>query len=105
MAKLATQIDRQLTELRDGKPSFGLPKSRAGARTVSFPRIILAELREHLASHVGKDDDSLVFTSPTGAPMRRGNFYRRFWLKAVEKENLQGYALPRPPPRGQHPHG
>ena len=29
-------------------------------------------------------DESLVFTSPTGAPLRHGNFRRRVWLAAVK---------------------
>jgi integrase len=90
LTNLTIRVERQLTETRSGGLAFGPPKSKAGRRTVSFPGIIVPELREHLAAYVGQDDDALIFTSPTGTPMRHSNFYRRFWLKALAKEGLKG---------------
>jgi integrase len=87
---LTIRVERQLTETHSGGLAFGPPKSNAGKRKVSFPRIITPELDEHLATYTGQGDDALVFTSPAGTPMRHSNFYRRFWLPAVRKEGLQG---------------
>jgi len=41
-------------------------------------------LNWHLARFTAPDDDALVFTSPAGRPLRRGNFRRRVWVKAAE---------------------
>ena len=59
------------------------PKSEAGLRTVAFPAQISPALADHLAKFVADSKDAYVFTSPTGAILRRGNF-RRVWLKALE---------------------
>jgi hypothetical protein len=75
----------QLTEQLGGGYAFGPPKSKAGKRVVPFPAMLKTELRWHLKCFVTEDDDALVFTSPTGAPMRHSNFYRRAWLPAVRK--------------------
>jgi integrase len=52
-------------------------------RVVPFPDVITADLRWHVACFA-QDGDGLVFTSPTGAPLRHSNFYRRVWIKARE---------------------
>jgi integrase len=46
--------------------------------------VITADLRWHLACFAQDGDDGLVFTSPTGMPLRHSNFYRRVWIKARE---------------------
>ncbi len=35
-------------------------------------------------------DDALVFTSPTGSPLRHSNFRRRIWLPALGRSGLAG---------------
>ena len=90
LVNLTIRIERQLTTTREGERTFGPPKSKAGVRTVSFPRVILPELRDHLTAFVGEDDNALVFTSPTDQPVQHSNFYHRFWIKAVEKEGPPG---------------
>jgi integrase len=82
------RVARQLDELRGGGFAFGPPKSDAGLRVVPFPDVITADLRWHLACFAQDGDDGLVFTSPTGAPMRHSNFYRRVWVKARELVGL-----------------
>jgi integrase len=67
---------------------FGAPKSEAAQRLVPVPDVISPDLRWHLACFVKPEDDALVFTSPTGAPLRHGNFRRRDWLKTLEKCGL-----------------
>ncbi len=46
LANLTLSIAHQLTGTDDGKPTFSAPKSNAGIRMVSFPRVIVPELRE-----------------------------------------------------------
>jgi len=69
---LTIRVERQLIETREGKPTFGAPKSKAGVRTVSFPRLVLIELRDHLDANVGEDDGALVFASPASTSMTCG---------------------------------
>ena len=45
-------------------------------------------IRTHLDTFTGQDDDSAVFTSPTGLPLRHGNFRRRVWLPALKAAGL-----------------
>lgn len=82
------RVTRQINYPRGGGHSFGPPKSRAGRRVVSFPDLIVPDLRKHLDG-LGPAA-SLVFTSPDGAPMRHSNFYRRVWLPALAAVGLPG---------------
>ena len=42
-----------------------------------FSDLIKAELTAHLERLDPADDETLVFTSPMGTPLRHSNFYRR----------------------------
>jgi integrase len=84
------RVEHSLTELPGGGYQFGPPKSEAGQRVVTLPDVIVPELRWHLSCFTAKEDDALVFTSPTGSPLRHGNFRRRVWLKALEAVGLTG---------------
>jgi integrase len=64
------RIFRQLAESPGGGFAFGPPKSQAGQRTVVFSDLIVPDLAWHLARFTGADDDSLLFTSPTGSRKR-----------------------------------
>lgn len=81
-------MERSLTELPGGGYFFGPPKSDAGNRRVVFPAHIAAHLKSHLAGFVAPEADALVFTSPTGAPLRHSNFRRRAWLPALTVAGL-----------------
>lgn len=82
------RVEHSLTELPGGGYAFGPPKSDAGQRVVPIPDVIVPELRWHLSCFAGQGDDGLVFTSPTGTPLRHGNFRRRDWLRAIETVGL-----------------
>lgn len=81
-------ILRSLTELSGGGHLFGPTKSEAGQRTVAIPRIIKDDLSWHLAHFSESGLDNLIFTGPTGLPLRSGNFRRRIWLRACEAASL-----------------
>jgi integrase len=55
---------------------------------VVFPGHIGADLKTHLADFVAPEADALVFTSPTGTPLRHNNFRRRVWLPALAEAGL-----------------
>jgi integrase len=55
---------------------------------VVIPGFLREQLAEQLATHVGIAEDALVFSSPSGEPLRRGNFSRRVWRRALETASL-----------------
>ncbi len=63
---------------------LGPPKSKAGRRIVGIPRVILPQLRHHLAVFAKPDPGALAFPGAKGGPLRRGNFNRSAaWPQAV----------------------
>jgi hypothetical protein len=62
---------------------IGPPKSKAGKRVVAIPDIIIPAIRWHLSCFTGESKTALVFTSPTGKPLRHSAFRERVWLKAL----------------------
>ena len=84
------RVERTLTELQGGGLTFGPPKSEAGRRTVSLPDLVSPVLRWHLSCFTSGSEDDLIFTSPNGTPLRRGNFRRRVWLPALKAADLPG---------------
>jgi integrase len=59
-----------------GRVRFGPPKTRAGRRTVSLPKIARVALAEHLDTRVEPVATALVLTAPSGGlcgPRRGGN--------------------------------
>jgi integrase len=84
------RVERSLSELPGGGYMFGPPKTEAGQRVVALPAAIKPALTQHLAKFAGDEPDSLIFTSPLGAPLRTGNFRRRVWLPALQATGLSG---------------
>jgi len=65
------------------------PKSRAGRRTVAFPREIVGELRWHLECFAKPGSDGLVLVGPKGGRLRRSNL-RDLWLVALRDAGTDG---------------
>ena len=61
-------------ERSDGSLELGPPKSRASRRRVDLPQPVVELLRSHISHYVRDDPDALIFTGPTGRPLRRSNF-------------------------------
>jgi integrase len=91
LAACTVRVTRQINYPPGGGHTFGPPKSRAGRRVVSFPDLIVPDLREHLDG-LGQDA-ALLFTSPDGQPLRHSNFYRRAWTAALTDTGLAGTHL------------
>lgn len=53
-----------------------------------IPGFLRDQLAEHLATRVEIAEDALVFTSPGGEPLRRGNFSRRVWKPVLAAARL-----------------
>jgi integrase len=85
------QVRAAFTERSNGQMILGLPKSRAGLRTVSIPTAILPELAAHLAEHTQPGPDALVFTGVKGGPLRRSGFNKLSgWPHVVTGMGLPG---------------
>ena len=72
----------------NGTVVFGLPKN-GRQRTVVVPKFVCDDLATHLGTVVGQGNDSLVFTSDHGKPLRYSNFRSRYWLPALQKAEFE----------------
>ena len=70
----AVTVQRSFSEVRGQGLVVGPPKSRAGIRTLALPDSLVTLLDQHLRTWVGLEASALVFTTPVGRPVRRGNF-------------------------------
>jgi integrase len=77
------RVARQLCEVAGRPPFLAPPKTDAGKRLVAIPSVILSDVRSHLDTLIPPEADALLFTSPTGKPLRHGNFRRRVWVPAL----------------------
>jgi integrase len=84
-------VRRAFVEVRGKGLVAGPPKSRAGLRRVSLPRVVVGEQRKHLAEYVQAAPSSLLFTGPKGAAIRRGNARKLLrWNDALTAVGLAG---------------
>jgi integrase len=88
LAARTVRVQRTLTHLSGGGHVFGPPKTAAGRRTVVYPGLVSADLADHLERFTAASDDSLIFTSPYGTPLRHSNFRRRIWMRAIDDAGL-----------------
>lgn len=71
------------------------PKSEAGIRDVTIPPHLIPMIEHHLAKHVAKTPDSLLFPNETGGHLQPSTLYRH-WYKAREaagREDLRFHDL------------
>ncbi|MGD0083565.1 MAG: site-specific integrase [Acidimicrobiales bacterium] len=71
-----------------GHITFGQPKTRAGRRSLTLPRSVMASLDDHLAAYTPAEPGALVFTAPEGGPLRVPAWRRRQWAPAVTAAGL-----------------
>ncbi len=85
------QVRQQFVEVKGQGLVLGPPKSRAGNRMIAVPSGLLRLLRDHLDEYVEADASSLVFSTSTGVPIRRGSFNKLVgWMAAVASIGQQG---------------
>lgn len=58
------------------------PKTDAGIRDVHIPPFLVSDLAEHMAKHVGRSRDSLIFPADSGEHLHSSSF-ARFFAKAA----------------------
>ncbi len=72
-----------------GAYSISTPKSDAGVRDVAIPPHIIPAVEAHLAEHVDRGRDSLIFPADNGGHLQPSTLYRH-WYKARAKAGRNG---------------
>lgn len=85
LLRRSVDVRESLADVK-GKLVFGPTKTYAN-RTVRLPGFLAEELATHLAGRQ-HHSDHLVFTGPTGAPLRHNLFYMRHFKPAVVRAGL-----------------
>ena len=89
LAGARVQVVEQAAEIA-GKIIVSPPKTEAGRRVVTLPRIVVEALAEHLEEYAEPGPDGLVFTTPKGAYLLRSPFNRFVWRPAVQQVGPDG---------------
>lgn len=72
------QIRRAAVRVNGGW-KIGDPKSEAGIRDVAIPPNIVPAIEHHLATHVGAEQDALLFPAKNGGHLQPSTLYRHFY--------------------------
>ncbi len=64
------------------------------ARLIQVPSGVLVDVRNHLAVHVEDDPLALLFTTPSGTPVRISNWRHKVWQRAADEIGLPKWATP-----------
>lgn len=81
------RIVQQLTQVDGGLPTISEPKTDAGRRSVYLHGEVLDALRVHVDRY---GTSGLLFSTPSGEPLRASNFRRRVWKPATKKVGCPG---------------
>lgn len=81
LEKGVVHVRRQAVQPDHGDIFEDDPKSDAGKRRVAVPSFLVPEIKAHLTTYVGMEDDAWVFLGPQGARPTRNNFHT-IWNKA-----------------------
>jgi integrase len=71
------RIDRQLITLNAGATRFGPTKTASSNRVLTLPSVVGEAMAAHLAKY-GTGEHGLIFTSSSGAPLRRSTWQAAF---------------------------
>jgi integrase len=85
-------VERGMTEHRGTLLERDTKTHRS--RVVEVPASVLAELRTHVEAHVGSDPTALLFTTPSGDPVRLSNWRHRVWDPLACELRLPEWATP-----------
>lgn len=79
----------------NGQWEIGPPKSDAGIRDVAIPPHIAPAVKAHLAKHVDKSPDALLFPATSGGHLQPSTLYRHWYRarEAAERPDLRFHDL------------
>ena len=86
------RVERAVFEVSGKRPQLGPPKTDAGRRNEYVPSAFLSQIEHHLDCYTGPDDESFLFESKVGGPMRAGTLHRA-WAKARKETGLTGFTF------------
>ena len=88
------RVERAVVRVGDGY-EVTTPKSDAGTRDVAIPPHLLPVIAAHLAEHVGREADALVFPAKHGGHLAPATLYRRFYTAraAANRTDLRFHDL------------
>lgn len=92
---LDVDTDRSMLSIRQslgevgGRIVVNAPKSQAGIRSILMPDVLAFPLKTHIDQRrLVATDDEFVFVSPSGGPLRYGNFRSRVFAPACQRLGL-----------------
>ena len=88
----SVRVERAAFEVSGKRPQLGPPKTEAGIRTELVPSVFLPLIEHHLGIHTGPDDESFLFESKVGGPMRAGTLHRA-WSEARIATGITGFTF------------
>ena len=95
------RIRRAVVRVR-GEFIIGTPKTDAGTRDVAIPPHLMPTVRQHLADHVERGRDALLFPARQGEHMAPASLYK-VWYPARGRREPPRPPLARPPPHRRGP--
>ncbi len=69
-------------------------KTTRRARVIQVPFSVLVEVRDHLTVHVEDDPLALLFTTPSGTPVRISNWRHKVWQRPADEIGVPKWATP-----------
>jgi integrase len=90
-ARVQVQVVEQAAEVA-GKIIVNPPKTDAGQRVVTLPRVVVEVLAAHLKEYAKPDLDGLVFVTPRGAHLLRSPFHRFVCGRRLSRSDWMGCA-------------
>ena len=97
------RIRRAVVRVR-GEFIVGTPKTDAGTRDVAIPPHLMPTVRQHLADHVERGRDALLFPAKQGEHMAPATLCK-VWYPARAAAEPPRPPLARPPPHRRRPRG
>jgi integrase len=90
------QVRRTLSATKKGTPTFGVPKTAKGKRSIKLTDIATKALKRHLILQFGESsrleglwrDHGLVFTTQVGTPLNRHNLVSRSFKPFLVRASL-----------------
>lgn len=82
------RIVEQLVRREDGEWHRDKPKTKAGRRTVTVPKLVADELAVHLDGWAQEGSDGLVFPNRLGSPLNAPSFTGNVWKPALKRAGL-----------------
>jgi integrase len=82
VALIRIRVARAVTHTSAGGFMVGGPKSSAGVRTVALPSHVYADVVTHLAEHVGRFPESLLFPARDGSGHLASSTFSKHWYPA-----------------------